>query len=382
MKKSIQIFLVLLLLLFLPACSEEQAIAPSGNTVKIGVIGPMSGPQKIIGEAALRGIQTALHMYPYLENGDKIQLIVEDDQNQPELTIKAFKKIIHSENISAILLLSTSGSALAVNSIADTYEIPVLTLIASHPEISINKKFTNQFCFDNSVQGKVAALFIRDELLIERVAVFNNPDSFHSTSLADEFINTFQSIQGQVVELTSITAETTDYKEILERLRGQNVELLYMPVAADNIIAIAKTLRQMKWAPQMMSSDGVFAKLRHKLGRNLKKVEGLLTIDLYASNLDESSLGEKAQRQYAALFKHKTTPYTGVGFEGVVLLTDAMNRCHDPADSICVNEMIRLTKDFEGIMGKITITSSGKTLRPLIVNRFRKNQMEFVVKVY
>ncbi len=250
MKKSIQTILVLLLLLFLPACSEEQAIAPSGNTVKIGVIGPMSGPKKIIGETALQGIQTALHMFPYLENGDKIQLIVEDDQNQPELTIKAFKKITQLENISAILLLSTSGSALAVNNIADTYQIPVLTLLATHPEISINKKFISQFCFDNNMQGKVAGLFVRDELLIDRVAVFNNPDSFHSTSLTDEFIRTFQSIQGQIVELISITAETTDYKEILERLRVQNVELIYMPVAADNIIAISKTLKQMKWLPK------------------------------------------------------------------------------------------------------------------------------------
>ncbi len=382
MKKSIQTILVLLLLLFLPACSEEQAIAPSGNTVKIGVIGPMSGPKKIIGETALQGIQTALHMFPYLENGDKIQLIVEDDQNQPELTIKAFKKITQLENISAILLLSTSGSALAVNNIADTYQIPVLTLLATHPEISINKKFISQFCFDNNMQGKVAGLFVRDELLIDRVAVFNNPDSFHSTSLTDEFIRTFQSIQGQIVELISITAETTDYKEILERLRVQNVELIYMPVAADNIIAISKTLKQMKWAPKMMSADGSVTKLWHKLGRDFKLIEGLFTIDFYANDLQGSSLGEKAQKLHSKLFKIKATTYTGIGFEGTVLLMDAMNRCQEPADSKCVNRMIRLTKDFEGIMGKITITSSGKTLRPLIVSRIRNNQMEFVVKVY
>ncbi len=383
MKNSIQTLLVLLLLLSLVACSEDQTIPPSGKTIQIGVIGPMSGPKKLIGETALQGILTALHMYPYLENGDKLELIVEDDQNQPELTIKAFKKLIHSEkNISAILLLSTSSSGLAVNTIADDYQIPVLVLLASHPEISKNKKFVNQICFDNTMQGKVAGLFVRDELLIDRVAVLNNPDSFHSTSLADEFISTFQSIQGQIVERISITAETTDYKEILERLRGQNVELIYMPVAADNIIAISKTLKKMKWAPEMMSSDGSFAKLRHKLGRNFKLIEKLFTIELYANNLERESLGKKAYKVYSTLFKTKATTHTGVGLEGTVLLKDAMDRCDDPADSKCVNRMIRLTKDFEGIMGKITVTSSGKTLRPLIVNRIRNKQLEYVVKVY
>jgi len=383
MKKSIQTILALLLLLLLPACGEDQAITPSGKTVKIGVIGPMSGPKKIIGETALQGIQTALHLYPYLENGDKIQLIIEDDQNQPKLTIKAFKKIIHSEkNISAILLLSTSSSGLALNNIADDYQIPVLVLLASHPEISKNKKFVNQICFDNTIQGKVAGLFIRDELLINRVAVLNNPDSFHSTSLADEFISTFQSIQGQIVERVSITAETTDYKKILERLRDQNVELIYMPVAADNIIAIAKTLKKMKWAPEMMSSDGAFAKLSNKLGRNSRLIKKLFTIDFYANNLERGSLGKKAYRVYSTLFKTQGTTYTGVGFEGTVLLKDAMDRCDNPADNKCVNRMIRMTENFEGLMGQITVTSSGKTLRPLIVNRIRNNQLEFVVKVY
>ncbi len=382
MKKLIQAFFCVLLLLALAGCNDDQAITPSGNTVTIGVIGPMSGPKKIIGETGLLGIQTALHIYPYLNNGDRIKLLVEDDQNQPELTLKALKKIARSGGVSAILLLSTSGSALAVNNIADDYQIPILALVASHPDISKDKKFVSQICFDNTIQGKVAALFVRDELLIDRVAVFENPDSFHSTSLADEFIHTFHSVEGLIVELIPITAGSNNYKEILERLRDQNVQLIYMPVAVDNVIAISKALKQIKWAPKTMTGDGTFAKLKNQLGKKLSLVEGLFTIDLYSDNLQKSSFGEKAAKLYSSLFDINPTGYTMVGFEGSIILGEALDRCHDPADRACVNQMIRLTKNFDGIVGKITIMSNGKAWRPLIVSRIRKNRTEFVVKVY
>jgi hypothetical protein len=44
--------------------------------------------------------------------------------------------------------------------------------------------------------------------------------------------------------------------------------------------------------------------------------------------------------------------------------------------------MIHDTSDFEGYMGKISIKSNGKAVRPLIVNIIKNGHMKFVVKVY
>jgi len=193
MKKLSCYILITLLLVLLSACGEEQQrIKASGKIIKIGVIGPMSGSEQPLGTDSLEGIRTALHMHPYLNNGDAIELIIEDDRNEPELTIKAFKKLVEMDKVAAVILSSTSGSALAVNEIADNYQTPVLALLATHPQISRDTKFVSQICFDNVFQGKVAALFVRDELLIDRVAVFSNEDSIYSSSLDEEFIRMFR----------------------------------------------------------------------------------------------------------------------------------------------------------------------------------------------
>lgn len=59
-----------------------------------------------------------------------------------------------------------------------------------------------------------------------------------------------------------------------------------------------------------------------------------------------------------------------------------MNRCVDPADRACINRQIRSTTDFEGLMGKISIDSTGKAHRPVIINAIKKSRLEYIVKVY
>lgn len=383
MNNARYLVLVILLLVLLSCRSEEQqTITPSGKNIKIGVIGPMSGLKKALGKENLAGIQTALHMHPYLNNGDGIKLVVEDDQNEPELTVKAFRKLVDADKVSAVILLSTSASALAVNAIADNYQVPVLVLRATHPEISKNNKFVSQICFDNIFQGKVAALFVRDELLLDRVAVFKNPDSFYSSSLADEFIRKFRSVEGQVNDVISIGSESVDYDAILKHLREKKIQLLYVPVTAENVIAISKAAENLGWYPKAMGGDGLLDNVVSRHPKEVVHLDGLLAIDLYSDTIATTSYAKKAGKVFRSLHGTQNSFNPASGFEGISILMHAMNRCQNPADSECINTMLHNTVDFKGLMGNITIQPNGKALRPLIVNRIRGNQLEFVVKVY
>ena len=380
--KKLHCGILISLFVLLSSCSEEQLITPSGNSIKIGVIGPMSGAEKILGEDSLEGIRTALHMSPYLDNGDTLELIVEDDQNEPELTIKAFKKLVTTDKAAAVIVLSSSASALAVHKIADQYQVPVLVLLASHPGITRDSRFVSQLCFDNTFQGKVAALFVRDELLIDRVAVFINPDSFHSNSLAQAFISKFRSIEGQITDAIFISGKKYDYQAILSRLREQNVEFLYLPMAVENVLELSEELRKMNWTPEVMTGDGILSSALALQQGKPHQLDGFLTIELYSNTIKATAYGKQIRDVFRSLFETRNSTYPVIGFEGMAILMHAMNRCHDPAESECINSRLQNTVDFEGYMGNITIQANGKTLRPLIVNRIQGNKLELVVKVY
>jgi branched-chain amino acid transport system substrate-binding protein len=378
------IYFFLALALLVPGCrKKEPPITPSGRTVKVGVIGPMSGPSRDLGQNGLKGIKLSLIMHPYLKNGDKLELVVADDRNDPRQSVKEFKNMMNTQKVSAVLLLSSSASCLAINDIADRYKTPVLVNLGTHPKIATNTKYVSQLCFDDLFQGKVAALFVHDELLIDRVTVFSDPNSFHSSSLADEFVKKFMDTGGEVTDIISLKAgPKADFSKILTKIRKDKPKLLYLPIEPQYIIKIIKALRSIGWFPECMSSDGLLARVVSRYQNEVNLLDGLYAVDFYSSTIIPTPYGKKAIKKYHEVYGKKGNSFAALGVEGMDILRFAMNRCADPEDRECVNDKLRHTINFCGIMGKITIKEDGKARRPLIVNQIRHEKILGVVKVY
>jgi branched-chain amino acid transport system substrate-binding protein len=219
-------------------------------------------------------------------------------------------------------------------------------------------------------------------MLLDNVAVFKNPESFYSTSLADEFIRKYESLGGRVTDIVPVNPDTEITAQILDVIRENGAELLYLPIEAKKLIEILKTTREMGWKPKKMSSDGLLSTVLRRYEEDIGQLEGLLAIDLYTEDVPYTSFGKKATKAYWKMYKSRATTYVAAGVEGFAVLFQAMDRCSDPGDSECINSMIRDTSEFEGLVGKVAIRSDGKAVRPLIVNAVRKGHMKFVVKVY
>jgi branched-chain amino acid transport system substrate-binding protein len=376
-------FTVIIALLFpTTGCDKPSEVQPSGKKIKVGIIAPFSGSDKSKGEDGLKGIKTVQHIYPYLKNGDSIELVVEDDRNEPELTVKGFKKLVNEDKVAAVIIMSTSASVLAVNSIADGYKTPVLALLATHPDIAKNTSYLSQLCFDNIFQGRVAALFVMDELLINKVAVFKNPKSFYSTSLADEFARKYEALGGRITDVVQVGPETDITEQVMSVVRENGAQALYLPIDEKELIRILKITDNMGWNPKKMGSDGLWTTVMRHYKENLDHLEGVMAVDFYTDDLPFTTFGKKASRAYRKLYDERESTYTAAGVEGFAVLFRAMNRCEDSADRACINTMIHDTRDFEGLMGTISIHEDGKAVRPLIVNTVRNGRLKFVVKVY
>lgn len=378
MKRLVHFAFLVSLILAFNQCDWKSRIQPSGETIKVGIVGPFSGSDLAKGNEGLKGIQTGQQLQPYLENGDAIELIVEDDQNTPAMTLEAVRKLTEEDQVSAMILLSSSGPLLAVAPDADGFQTPILAAVATHPDTTKGSRFVSQLCFDTAFQGAVAALFVRDELLIDHVAVFSNPDSYYSSHLSAEFRDKFKSLGGEITDVVALSEETDDHANVLKNVRKKEPELLYLPVNAKNVIGIAKSAESLGWKPKMMGSDGLASTVLVQYQEEWNLLEGMLATDFAASQMPLTPFGEKAR----AIYKGTGTTYAMLGVEAYAILVHAMNRCHDPGDRACINHMIRSTRDFTGVLGKITIESNGKALRPLVVSAIEDGRMNFIVKVY
>ncbi len=383
-RETILLALFFTSLLLSGGCDRKVEIQASGKIIKIGVIGPFSGDDRAKGLDGIKGLKTALTLSPLVRNGDKIELFIKDDKNQPSLTLSALNSLVTEEDVSAIILMSTSASALGIRSRASELQIPVLAMLATHPDVTKDNNFISQLCFDNVMQGTVAALFVMDELLLDKVAVFTNPDSNNSTTLATEFIKKYQSVGGGVTD-TILVQEGGDYRNTLEGLRDKGTELLYLPVKAKLLIEIIKATEEMNWQPEIMGSDGLVATVITDYAKEIDLLQGLYAIDYFSQSVvlkERSSLIDKISDVYQSQYDDKPTSYVALGYEALMIFQNAMNRCKDPGNRLCINGQLRNTKNFAGLIGKISINEEGKASRPLIVNAINDGKMEFIVKVY
>lgn len=379
MPKLYCILTLVFTVMFAAGCDQAPApTTPSGKTIKVGLIAPLSGPDQAKGQEGLTGVEAVLKMTPLLQNGDKIELVIEDDQNDPRRAVNLFKKLVLEHQASAIVILSSSGPVLALASIADTYQTPILAAHATHPAITQNNGYVSQACFDDRFQGAVAALYVRDELLLDQVAVFSNPDSNYSSNLATEFERKFTDIGGRVIDQIFITENSEGLIQKLQELHNTGTELLYLPIRAADVIRIIKHTQKLNWHPQLMGSDGFLATIIFQYPDALPLLNGMLATDFFHNDMPLSPFGKEVKPHIKGL----KTSYGALGIEAFAILLNAMNNCDPPGDKACINHRIRTTESFTGVLGNISIDANGRAARPLVINTIEEGRMRFVVKVY
>ena len=386
MKNLIHLSILIFFVFWIDGCDQKAVTVPSGKTIKIGFIGPLNGADDVKGKEGLRGVQFAMQMWPYLQNSDRIELVTADDRNDPALTVQSLRNLVEKNELSAIISFSTSDPVLAMAKVADGYKTPILAAIATHPDITGQSDFISQLCFDDRFQGTTAALFVRDELLIDKVAVFSNPRNAYSSDLAARFESKFRSIGGEITDWIRLTEEPPDLPKTIKRVHGHMPELLYLPIGAKDVLRVIREVRSLRWKPQMMGSDGLISTMLAQHKAEIGLVNGMLAIDFFAHGMTLTDFGEKVKDAYHDMYKGEqraaSTTYSALGVEGYALLIDAINRCNDPTDRACINQQIRSTNNFSGITGNITIGADGKAQRPLCINSIQNGLSEFIVKVY
>jgi branched-chain amino acid transport system substrate-binding protein len=374
------ITLFILILILAGGCREAQDLEPSGKVVKLGLIAPLSGPAGGWGQSGLQGIETALALQPYLLNGDRVELVLADDQNIPALTKEALINLVKVERVAAVLMFSDSSAVLEAVELADTLETPLLVLLSTHPDVTRNR-WVSQFVFDDITQGKVAALYIRDELLVDHVAVFKDVNDPHSTILADEFSSKFIDTGGSV-SLVEIDAGDNDLNSVIKGLKAKQLKFLYLPLEANKVLTIERVARDMLWDVGVMVGDGLLSQILLQYKEESRVVDGMLATDLYSSDSSRTEYGRMVSKMFQKKFGKTATTFSALGLEGTSVLLAAMDKCGRSDNRSCINNKLRSDVEFSGIYGQIRSQENGKIERPIFINKIENTKLKSVVKVY
>ncbi len=373
--------IALMFMLMLSGCTRDAVPEPSGKIVKIGVIGSFSGADKALSDSGLNGVEVVLSLRPLLNNGDKVELLVEDDRSQPDEVKDAFDRLV-DQDVAGVILLSRSEIAMKLADKIWLKKAPVLATVASHSELTAKGDYITQVSFDDTFQGSVAAMFARDELFIKRVAVISDPDDIHSTILAETFIDKFEAANGVVLRHITLDDAEIDLQASMQELKREDAELLYAPVKAQRLLELARVLQGLPWKPDVITSDGLLSEIFLKHKEDVSLVDGMMVTDMHSTQLTLTEYGEAVMEAFNAQNKGQGSALTILACEGTSMLLDALNECDSDYGPRIVQQELRGITRFSGFYGSLTIDSDGKVRRPVYVSVIRGEELELLVKVY
>lgn len=322
-----------------------------------------------------------LETRPLTDAGTRVELVVEDDGGTVAGLQKALRRLAGRQDLAVVVSFAPSDRLLRVVETVNELGLPVIAAVATNPNVVRSTDLVSLLSFDDRFQGQVAALYARNELGLERAAVFTLPESRYAQFLAGQFRAELENEGGRIVHWKDLESDGPPLAKAVAEAREAGAQMLYLALDQELSLAAVETVASIGWSPVIMVSDGVLAAWIRHFPDRLEDADGVIGTDLYAPGMYLPPAGEALLERYARRGRPVGT-HAVLALEAAELLRNVMGRCGQVPHRSCVQARLRETGDFVGALGKIGFTTEGLAERPIVINRLRDGAREFVVRVY
>jgi branched-chain amino acid transport system substrate-binding protein len=252
-RKTTFVFLLLAIAL---VSSVAFAQDMPGRVIKIGVMGPFTGPAASIGNEQLNWVRLAVDDFNEA-NGWDIELVEGDTQLDPAIAVTVAESMIADADI-----LGVVGPAGSQEVEATEQQFMDARLVQVSP--SATRTTLTQNDFDtffrvvptDAAQGPTVGNFLADQLGVTSLFVIDDQTSY-SVGLADEAIAAFEAAGGTVVGRESVTQEDSDFSTLVTTIQALGAEAIFFPgQIASQGAAVARAMQEQGYDAVLFGADG------------------------------------------------------------------------------------------------------------------------------
>ena len=216
--------------------AASTSTAASGDTIKVGVLGPLTGDVSVYGQAVVNG--ATLYLKQVNEkggvNGKQLEIITMDEQGDATQAVTCFTKMC-DQGITALVGDVTTTPTLAVVAESQDYNMPMVTASATAEAVTYDAEtdtvYENVFraTFTDPFQGIKMADYAYQKLGYTKAAVIFKKGADYNEGLAENFVNEFEAQGGTIVDQESYSDGDVDYKTQLTTILGKAPETVFCP---------------------------------------------------------------------------------------------------------------------------------------------------------
>ncbi|HVJ48273.1 ABC transporter substrate-binding protein [Desulfitobacterium sp.] len=387
-KASILISGILTTSLLLSGCGSAAAPASSssssgssgssGDTIKIGVLEPMTGSYAAGGAIELEGIKLANKLYPEVL-GKKIELVTVDNKSDKVESANAASRLVDKEKVTAIIGSYSSSMCLPAGDVVKKAKVPTVAPSATNPLVTQNNEYFFRVCFIDPFQGQVMANYAYSKLNAKKVAVIQEVSNDYSVGLAKFFSDSFKQLTGDQKSILSLSNYNTgdqDFTAQLTNVKAQNPDVIFAPGNFTESALLMKQARQLGITVPIIGGDTWEVNEFLQIGGNA--VEGAIFSTFFTTEKPMTKESEKFLAEYKKAYPDKEpAAATALAYDSYILIRDAIEKA-GAADSVKVRDQLAKTKDFQGAAGVITLDENRNAVKDAVIKQVKNGKFVFM----
>ncbi len=336
--------------------------AMAEDALKMGVIGPFTGPAALYGLACKYGAQVAADEIN-AQGGLQVELLSEDDEHDAEKSVNAYNTVM-DQGAQMIVGTTTTTPCIAVSAVAYEERVFMLTPSASSAKVPEGKDNMYQVCFEDPAMGVFSAQIISENKLGENVAViYNNADDY-STGIYQNFKAKSEELGLNIVSETTFTDDTTDFSVQVTAAKDAGADLLFLPIYYTPASLILAAAKSMDYAPVFFGVDGMDGILTME-GFDASLADGVILLTPFSAFSEDERTVDFVAKYQAVSGGDKPNQFAADAYDAVYALYNAslaagIDGSTSPEDA-CEKLIEQFaTLNYVGLTGDMTWTPDGK----------------------
>jgi branched-chain amino acid transport system substrate-binding protein len=350
-------------------CGKEepakQAAAPAAApampevVVKVGHVGPTTGPQAHLGKDNENGARMAIddaNAKGVVIDGKKIkfELDAQDDQADPKQGTIVAQKLV-DDKVSGVVGHLNSGTSIPASKIYNDAGVPMVSPSATNPKLTL-QGFKNVFrVMANDVQqGSVIGKAAVETLGAKKIAIIDDKTAY-GAGLADETEKAAKAAGATIVAREYTNDKATDFKAILTKIKAKQPDVIMYGGMDAQGGPMVKQMKELGIKAKYIAGDGVCSAEWPKLAGGAAEGQYCTQAGLPPDKMPNA-------KDFVTRFTAKYGPiqvYAPYAYDAANTLIAAMQKANstDPAKYLPTLASI----SYDGITAKIEFDEHGDT---------------------
>lgn len=337
-------------------CGDKPQ-SDGSQTVRIGQVSPLTGPQAHLGRDNDNGARLALdeiNAKGLLIGGKKVTLELksEDDGADPKTATTVAQKLV-DEGVAGVIGHLNSGATIPASKIYSDNGIPQISPSATAVAYTAaGYKTAYRVMTNDAQQGSVLGNYAVSRLGAKKIAIIDDRTAY-GQGLADEVEKAAKAAGGEVVAREYTSDRATDFMAILTSIKGKAPDLVFFGGMDPQAAPMIRQMKQLGMTAKFLGGDGAQTpKFVELAGAD---AEGAL-----ASNpglpLDAMPGGRAFKNKFESKYG-KIQNYAPYAYDAVYVLIEAMKRANSSEPAKYLAELPKT--DYQGVTGRIRFDAKG-----------------------